>query len=97
MEIANLVRRKRAFENRWYIYEMISKNPGITIYDLSKIIGWTPGKIEYYIKKLVADEVINNSTEVVNGRVRKSYKAKKMKDLLNWDEMTFVKHPNKKD
>lgn len=92
-EMANLVRRKWAFENKWALYEKISKNPEISIYELAKKMEWTPGKVEHYVKKLTKDGMINNSTEVVNGRNRRSLRAKKMEHFINWDKLKELKNP----
>jgi len=97
LEIANFIRRKRAFENKWELYDTISKNPGLSIYDLSKKINWTPGKVEYYIKKLVKDDMIENSMRIENNRVHRSFKARKVGHFINWDEMTHIQKPLKKD
>ena len=87
LKIANQIRRKKAFENKWLLYDFIDKNPGLSQYDLNKKIGWSIGKITYYVKKLVKEGMIKNSTEIVNGRTRKSYYGKSMKEFINWDEM----------
>lgn len=91
LEMANFVRRKTAFENKWLVYETICANPQKTSYELSKVIGWSSGKLDYYIKKLLKDGLINNSTEIVNGRVNKKYSPKKAGELINWEEMTHTK------
>lgn len=93
---ANLVRRKTAFENKWALLEVISKNPDLSIYELAKTINWTPGKVEYYIKKLIKDKMIENSTKVVNGRNKRSIRAKKMEDFINWDKIKRLKKPPEK-
>jgi len=87
LELANSVRKKRAFENKWHVYEIINKKPGLTIYDLSKLTEWSVGKIEYYVKKLVKDGVLENSTEILNGRVRKAYFPTPMKKLVDWNQI----------
>ncbi|MBA7535434.1 hypothetical protein ES705_27690 [subsurface metagenome] len=91
LEMANIVRKKKAFESKWKIYQTICKRPQITTYELSKMIGWSSGKIAYYIKKLLKDGLIYNSTEVINGRVHKKYLPKKVGDLINWEEMKHTK------
>lgn len=93
-EMANVVRRKKAFENKWELYEKISANPGSSIYDLSKKMDWTPGKVEHYFKKLIKDGMIENSTEIVNGRNRKSIRAKDIEHFINWDEIKELKKPS---
>ncbi len=87
LRIANQIRRKKAFENKWLLYDFIDKNPGFSQYDMKKKIGWSIGKIAYYVGKLVKEDMIKNYTEIVNGRTRKSYYGKSMKKFINWDEM----------
>ena len=91
--MANVVRRKRAFENKLELYELISKNPGISIYGLTKKNDWTPGKVEHYVKKLLKDGMIDNSSEVVNGRNKRRLRAKKMEHFINWDKIKELKKP----
>ena len=92
LEIANKVRRKKAWENKIKIYEIIDKNTlqkksGLTIYTLTKMLSWSSGKVEHYIKKLVKEGFLKNSDNIMNGRVRKEYSSKSVKDLINWEEM----------
>ena len=90
LELANKIRRKAAMENKWALYEIINKYSGLSGYELSKKIEWTLGKTDHYLKKLLNDGLILNSTEIVNGRVRKSYKPKKMKEMINWKEIKKI-------
>lgn len=87
LEFANQVRRKKAMENKWELYELINKLPGLTVYKLSQKIGWSIGKTDYYVKKLVKDGLVINSTEIVKGRVNKSYNPKSKKEMINWKKM----------
>ncbi len=96
LKIANQVRRKKAFENRNQLYEYIDKNPGHTTYELAKKFNWTVGKTDYYIKKLLKDGIIKNSEEIVNGRLRKKYRAVDWKELLDWDEIKDVPYDKNK-
>ena len=88
---ANKIRLFNAMKSKYYLYEVINENPGLTIYDLMIKINWTSGKIYHYIQKLLKDKIIRNSTEIVNGRVRKSYFPVSFKKLINRDEMTHIK------
>ena len=87
LRIANQIRRKKALENKWFLYNIIDINPGLSQYDLNKKIGWSLGKINYYVRKLLKEGMIKSSTEIVNGRTRKSFYGKSMKEFINWDEM----------
>ncbi len=91
LKLANQVRRKTAFEKRYKLYEHISKHPGLSGYELAKQLGWTSGLVDYYLKKLISDGVIENHNEVVNGRNRREYHPVKWKNLVNWDEINNFK------
>ena len=86
LKLANQVRRKKAQDNKWFLYEYIDKNPNLTVYELSKALDWTTGKTNHYVQKLVKDGMINNCDEVVNGRNLKKYSGKTVKEFINWDE-----------
>ena len=83
LEFTNQVRSKKAMENKWELYELINKTPGQTVYKLSKIVGWSVGKTDYYVRKLVKDGLVINSTEIIKGRVHNFYTPKKMEQMIN--------------
>ena len=84
---ANEVRRKKAMDNRWELYEFVCKHPNLSIYQLTKELKWTAGKVEYYAKKLVKEGLLINETKVVNGRTNKIYAPKKWKEFMNGEEI----------
>ena len=86
LKLANQVRRKKAQDNKWFLYEFIDKNPDLTVYEMSKEMNWTIGKLNHYVQKLVKDGFIHNSDKVVNGRNQKRYSGKTVKEFINWDE-----------
>jgi predicted transcriptional regulator len=86
LKLANQVRRKKAQDNKWLLYEFIDKNPNLTVYEMSKKMNWTIGKLNCYVQKLVKDGFIHNSDQVVNGRNQKRYSGKTVKEFINWDE-----------
>jgi hypothetical protein len=90
LRIANQIRKKKALENKWFLYNIIDMNPGLSQYDLNKKIGWSLGKINYYVRKLLKEEMIKCSTEIVNGRTRKSFYGKCIKEFINWDEIFVI-------
>lgn len=89
LEKANKIRLLNAKKNLFFLYETISAFSGLTVYDLAKKVGWTTGKVNHYIYKLLKDGVIKNSTEIENGRTKKRYSPVDFKKLIKWDEMTF--------
>jgi len=83
---ANQIRRKKALDNKWFLYDYIDKSSGLTIYELNKKLGWSTGKIKYYVQKLVKEGMIKNSTKTVNGRTQKRYYGTPMKEFINREE-----------
>ncbi len=90
LRIVNQIRRKKALENKWFLYNIIDMNPGLSQYDLNKKIGWSLSKINYYVRKLLKEEIIKGSTEIVNGRTHKSFYGKHMMEFINWDEISVI-------
>ena len=93
LEFANIIRRKIAYNNRMTVLGFIEKNPEITSYELSKKLNWSTGKVGYYVKQLVKEDLVRNSTTIENGRALKRYTAKDPKDLINWDQIEHLKKP----
>ncbi len=70
-------------KKRWFLYEVIDKNPGLTIDELRQKIKWKRRKISRYANKLVKDKVV----------LQPKYFPTPFKDLINWDEMKYIKEP----
>ena len=84
------VRLFHAMKNKYFLYEVISKSPGVTLYDLAKKVNWTSGRVDYYIQKLLKDKVIGSSTTIENCQVKTQYFPVNYKNLINWDEMHLI-------
>lgn len=91
LEKANKVRIFNAMKNKEFLYEKISKMPGITAYELAKEVDWSFGKVQHYVQKLLEDHIIKNSTEVVNNRVQRKLSPVSYRDLVKREEMNFLK------
>ncbi|MHA1195763.1 MAG: winged helix-turn-helix transcriptional regulator [Promethearchaeota archaeon] len=91
VEMANLVRRKKALETRWFLYEIINKNPGISVYELSKQLNWSVGKVNHHVNKLIKDGVITNSTTIENNRTKRVLKAKNWKSFIKDEDLEDLK------
>ena len=65
------------------MYEVIDKNPGLTIDELRQKIKWKRRKISRYANKLVKDKMV----------LQPKYFPAPFKDLINWDEMKYTKKP----
>ena len=91
IDMANLVRRKKALETRWILYEIISNNPGISVYKLSKQMNWSVGKINHHVNKLIKDGVISNSHKTENNRTKRVLKAKDWKEFISPEVLEDLK------
>ena len=76
------LRVRMMIEKRYFLYEFIDKNPGLTIDELQQKLKWKRRKISRYTNKLVKDKM-----------VQKKYFPTPLKDLINWNEMKHTKKP----
>ena len=61
------VKRKGA-DTDWTLYQLIDKHPGESIYALSKVIGWSTGKVYASVKRLARDGLVRIETSKRDGR-----------------------------
>lgn len=61
-------RRTQAYDTDWQLYEKINEMPNSSEYELSKALGWTPGKVNGAVKRLVRDGFIKTRKEMRTGR-----------------------------
>lgn len=66
------------YNNRWKLYECISKNRYLTDKELANIMNWSERKIKRLLKKLIKDKMIV--------REKDRYRSKTIKEFINWDE-----------
>lgn len=69
------------FKKLWLLYEIIDKNPGLTVDELHQKVKWTRKKITRYANKLIRDKIV----------LQPKYFPTPFKDLINWDEMKYTK------
>ena len=55
-------------ENMSELYDIIFDNQGLSIYALSRKIGWSPGKTSYTINKLKDLGAVKETSKITNGR-----------------------------
>lgn len=59
----------------------IEKNPGLSVYELAKKIGWSSGRVHYYVKKLLEGNEVKIKT------VKNSERVKKLVYPIEWTKM----------
>ena len=92
LDLANLVRRKKALETRWNLFEIISKQPGISLYELAKQLNWSTGKVTHHINKLIKDGVITNKNIIENNRPKRTLTAKNWKEFMDPEILEALKN-----
>lgn len=63
------------------LYEFISRNPRCSLYDMSKGLNWSVGKVQSALRRLKDDLIIETVKE--KGRTKKLYSLKKVEDFLD--------------
>ncbi len=71
------------FKKRYFLFEFIFENPGLTIGELAEKLNWRRRKVLHYADKVVKDKVV----------LPPKYFPVPFKDLINWDEMKHIKKP----
>ena len=61
------VKRKGA-DTDWTLYQLIDKQPGESIYALSKVTGWSTGKVYASVKRLAKDGLVRIDKSMRDGR-----------------------------
>jgi predicted transcriptional regulator len=65
-----------------YLYEFVNAHRGLSIYELSKRVGWSTGKVSNIIKKLEEDGLIRKDRLVEGGRAQTKIHPIGWKELL---------------
>ena len=68
-----------------YLYEFVNAHSGLSIYELSKRLEWSTGKVSHIIKKLEEDSLIGKDRLVEGGRAQTKIHPIGWKDLLPYD------------
>ena len=89
------IRKKKqiGFENQRTVLLFLSKNPGLSTYEISRKMKWSTGKVKWYLIKLLKKGYIKNESRIINGRNNILYYPVKAKEFINWDEMKYYKKP----
>ncbi len=68
-----------------YFYEFINKNRGLSIYEISKKLSWSTGKVHAIVKKLESMGLTRTEITVENNKVKRRVYPVEWKDLLPKD------------
>ena len=81
------IRALRAEANKNELMYIIEKNPGLTSYELAKKIGWSGGKVRYYLRQLLEDNEVTVKISYNSSRLRKEIYAIDWKDMIDWSNV----------
>lgn len=65
---AVLKRHEIAEDTDWELYQWIESHLGLSMYEISKNLGWSHGKVYSSIKRLQEEDMVEVKNEVRNGR-----------------------------
>lgn len=60
--------RELGGESDWALYEKVDDTPGLSVYELSKLMGWTPGRVHGAVMRLVKKGLVKTERAVRGGR-----------------------------
>ncbi len=68
-----------------YLYEFVNANKGLSIYKLSKRVGWSTGKVYNIVKVLEDDGLVRTIKTEEGGRIKRKVYPVDWKELLPED------------
>jgi len=74
-------RRVIGADTDWELYELVDERPGLSIYELAKLKGWTHGRVHGAVKRLEKSGLVRTELVVEGSR------AKSLVRPLEWWEM----------
>jgi len=73
------------------LYQLIDKHPGQSIYALSKLIGWSTGKVYASVKRLAEDGLVRIEKSVRDGRSVLLVKPLEWQEFFTAEELEELK------
>lgn len=78
-------------KNMKELFSFISKNPGLSIYAISKKTNWSVGKVSYTINKLKELDVVKEVRQIETNRISLLIYVKKWYDSLPIESLKELK------
>jgi predicted transcriptional regulator len=86
-------RREIAEDTDWELYQWIKSHPGLSMYEISKGLRWSHGKVYSSIKRLLLEGVIEVKKEIRNGRSVSIITYKKWQEYFTSEELAEMESP----
>ncbi|HUV03166.1 MAG TPA: hypothetical protein VMW67_06990 [Desulfobacteria bacterium] len=88
---AQALKKEESTEERVYeLLEFLDDNEGLSIYQISKELGWDHDLVIYYLSRLEKTDLVNVIEETENNEIQKKIYVNRgsgIRDMLNLDEI----------
>ena len=81
------IRGLRAEAKKTELMYYIEKNPGLSVYELAKKIGWSSGRVRYYVMKLLEGNEVRIKTVKSSERVKKLFYPIEWTKMIDWKKI----------
>ncbi len=86
-------RRDLSGETDWELYEKVDDNPGLSVYELAKLMDWTPGRVHGSVTRLEKKGLVKTERAVRGGRAVLLVVPKEWWEYFTPDELAEMESP----
>jgi DNA-binding PadR family transcriptional regulator len=94
MRAARDARVREGLDTDYALYNVISKKPGASVYELAKTLGWSSGKVYGSVRRLEKDNWIKTEKAERKGRSVLKVKSVEWVEFLTPEEIDEFKNMN---
>lgn len=84
-------RREKGGDTDWELYELIDEHPGLSIYELAKLKGWTHGRVHGAVKRLEKSGLVRLEQIVKDSRVKSIVRPLEWWEMMTPEELEEFK------
>jgi len=84
-------RRAIGGDTDWELYEPIDERPGLSIYELAKLKGWTHGRVHGAVKRLEKSGLVKAELVVEGSRVKSLVRPLEWWEMMTPEELDEFK------
>ena len=92
MRAARNARVREGLDTDYELYNVISRKPGSSVYELAKTLGWSSGKVYGSVRRLEKDNWINTEKAERDGRLILKVKPVEWFEFLTTEEIKEFKN-----
>jgi predicted transcriptional regulator len=84
-------RRVIGSDTDWEPYELVDECPGLSIYELAKLKGWTHGRVHRAIKRLEKSGLVKTELVVEGNRAKSLVRPREWWEMMTPEELDEFK------